>query len=86
MKIEREGYSPISLYFSEATGLLVKSVRIHGHLGVSQETVFEDYRKTGSIVLPHKTIVLRGGKVFQTSETLKVHFPMDIDRGLFEMP
>jgi hypothetical protein len=79
--------SPATRYYDKQTFLLVKvAMTAKTPMGdIPVESVLEDYRKEGDILMPHKTTLKQGGQEFSiTIDTVK--YNVDIPPETFALP
>ena len=76
------------LYFDKETGRLVKVVATSSREGkeVVHESLFEDFKVVDGILIPHKRVNKRDGKVDSVSELVEFKAADKLDPKLFEKP
>lgn len=81
-----EGH-PTSEYFDKKSGLLIKTqaTRASAMGEVSGEIVYEDYRKEGDLLTPHKLTQRAAGQEFQIT-VQSVEFNANLPAGTFGLP
>jgi hypothetical protein len=91
VRVSREGYRDINLFFDKDTGLLLRSeMRVKDVQGggdeMTQETLYEGYKKVGDLQLPHKLTIKRDGKPFVESELSEIKPAEKLDDSTFAKP
>jgi hypothetical protein len=81
-----EGH-PTSEFYDKKSGLLIKTqaTRASSMGDISAETVYQDYRKEGDLLLPHKLIQRAAGQEFQIT-VQSVEFNANLPAGTFDPP
>jgi hypothetical protein len=91
VRVEREGFRPVSLFFDKGNGMLVKSETrgkdlMRGGEEYTSETFYKDYKKVDGLMVPHKLTIKRDGKDFVESETTDVKPSEKLDDNVFAKP
>ena len=91
VRVEREGFRPVSLFFDKGNGMLVKSETrgkdlMRGGEEYTSETFYKDYKKVDGLMVPHKLTIKRDGKDFVESETTEVKPSEKLDDAMFAKP
>ncbi len=84
---QREGKTPLRLYFDEKSGLLVRLVRF-GETPLGQlptQIDYADYRETGGVKIPYRWTLARPGGRF-TIQVSEVKENVPVDDARFEKP
>jgi hypothetical protein len=82
----KEG-NPTAEYFDKKSGLLVKTsaTRTTSMGQITAEIVYEDYRKDGDLLSPHKLIQRAAGQEFQIL-VQSAEFNVDLPKDAFDLP
>lgn len=91
VRVSREGFRDVNLYFDKDKGLLLKSETRGkdvqgGGEEYTEEKMYADYKKVGDLVMPHKVTALRDGKPFLETEITEVTPAEKLDDNLFAKP
>jgi hypothetical protein len=91
VRVEREGFRPVSLFFDKGNGMLVKTETrgkdlMRGGEEYTSETFYKDYKKVDGLMVPHKITIKRDGKDFVESETTEVKPSEKLDDATFAKP
>jgi hypothetical protein len=81
----------VSLFFDKKTNLLLKfETRVKDLMGgggeMTQEALFDDYKKVGDLQVPHKLTLKRDGKLYLESETTDYQPQDKLDDSVFAKP
>jgi hypothetical protein len=82
----------VSLFFDKKTHMLlkaetrVKDVQGGGDNELTQETLYEDFKKVDGIQVPHKLTIKRDGKLYVEAETTDYKVQDKLDDSLFAKP
>jgi hypothetical protein len=90
LKVAREGYADITLYFDKETRLLVKSERRCPHpdngADTTEEAFYDDYKEVQGVQFPMRTSIKYDEKTYSKTEVTEVKFPEKPDAKLFDKP
>jgi len=90
IQVAAKGHGAVNLYFSKASGLLVKTEnRALDYMSmqeVSQEGVLSDYKDTDGLKSPRKVLINRDGKKFLEMEITEVKLLDKHDESVFAKP
>lgn len=91
VRVEREGFRPVSLFFDKGNGLLVKTETrgkdlMRGGEEYTGVNVYSDFKKVGGLMIPHKIKITRDGKDYVDSETTEVKLSEKLDDAVFAKP
>jgi hypothetical protein len=89
--VERKGFRDINLFFDKETHLLVKTERrvkdaMMGDQEFTEETRPTEYKKVGSVMMPHKMEIFRDGKLYVDGEVTEYTSVDKFDDTLFAKP
>jgi len=78
---------PTTEFFDKKTGLLIKTqaTRSSGMGDISAEMIYDDYRKEGDLLSPHKLIQRAAGQQFQIT-VQSIEFNVNFPPGTFDPP
>jgi predicted Zn-dependent peptidase len=79
----------VRLFVDQQTGYVVKQEyqgEAPGEGPVPEERIFSDFRAVGGLVLPHKTVVLQGGRQTSDATTVNIEINTGVDPALFSQP
>jgi hypothetical protein len=89
VKVSKDGFRDVTLYFDKDTGLPVKSeTRVKNEQGqeVKQETFFSDYKEVNGIKHPGKITIKRDGQLYVEGENSEFKPVEKLDDALFDKP
>ena len=91
VRVEREGYRDVNLFFDKEKHLLVKLETRGKNLMTEGEeftavTLYEDYKKVDGIMVAHKVTVKRDDKLFVEATVTEVKLSEKLEDNLFEKP
>jgi hypothetical protein len=89
--VKHKGRRDVSLFFDKKSNQLLKSeTRVVDLMGgnneVTQEVFYDDYKKSGDHLIPHKLTIKRDGKVYVESETTDFQAHDKLEDSLFTKP
>lgn len=91
VRVEREGFRPVSLFFDKGNGMLVKSETrgkdlMRGGEEYTSETFYKNYKKVDGLMVAHKLTIKRDSKDYVESETTEVKLSEKLDDATFAKP
>jgi hypothetical protein len=90
VKVTREGYPEVKLYFDKQSGLLVKSEHRafsnEDKKEVNAENFYLDYKDMDGVQIPRHLVMHRDGKLFVDSHVLEWSTADKLDSKLFDRP
>ncbi len=91
VRVEREGYRDVNLFFDKEKHLLVKMETRGKNLMTGGEeftavTLYEDYKKVDGIMVAHKVTIKRDDKLFVEATVTEVKLSEKLEDNLFEKP
>jgi hypothetical protein len=90
LKVMREGFADLTLYFDKESNLLVKTERRCAHPDsgetVLEEAFYENYKEVQGVQYPSKTSLKYDGKDYSKLEITDISFPEKLDDKSFEKP
>ena len=90
MRVERQGFRDVNLYFDKENDLLLKmQSRIRDPLRgleFTAETIYGDYRDVDGLMTAHKFTIKYDGKVYNEAEITEVKYAENLDDSVFERP
>ncbi len=91
VRVERDSYRDVNLFFDKEKNLLVKmETRGKDLMGGGDEftatTLYEDYKRIDGIMVAHKVTVKRDDKTFVESTVTEIKLSEKLDDNLFEKP
>src|SRR5262249_9120255 len=89
LKVEKQGYPDVQLYFDAATGLLVKrQYQFEKERGrqVTREGFNSDHKTIQETKFPFRAVVLEDGQKRFASEILYLRYHDSLDAKLFARP
>jgi len=79
----------VRLFVDQQTGYVVKQEytgEAPGQGPVAEERIFSDFRTVNGLLLPHKTVVLQGGRQTSDATVVNIEINAGIDPALFAPP
>ncbi len=91
MKVSRQGYREVKLYFDKQTYLLVKQAYpstdfLGGGGMVQSEAFYSGHAKVDGVMAPKKMVVKRGGEPYLTAKLTELVASESLPEGTFEKP
>jgi hypothetical protein len=91
VKVTREGYPEVKLYFDQKSHLLLRSVyptkaAEEGFKDTTMEVSFSNFKKIDGATVPTKIVINRGGKVFVETEIQDLKAVGKLDPKVFGKP
>jgi outer membrane lipoprotein-sorting protein len=90
--VKHKGYRDVSLFFDKKTNMLLKAeTRVKdpqrgGDTEMTQETLYDDYKKVEGAQIPHKVTIKRDGKNYVEAEVTEFKPQEKIDDSVFAKP
>jgi hypothetical protein len=90
VRIECKGYQDVSLFIDKETHQLVKMERrakdVEMNKEFTEETLYSDFKKVDGVLVSHKQVIKRDGKLYVENETVEFEIKDKLDDTLFKKP